>query len=179
MKFLCVPCNEPMNLQQVEGPDQGSLTVVFHCPQCAHRTALLTNPAETQMVKALDVKIGGESAPADPLGFTRSSLASQRDDAFSGEKIRETVDAAKEAGGCPFAAVVREAEGESVIWTEGAEQRLQRIPVFVRSSVKKLQRIPVFVRSSVKKAIEGFARAKGHGTITEAVMDDAREEIGM
>jgi hypothetical protein len=145
MKFLCVPCNEPMSLQQVEGPDQGSLTVVFHCPQCAHRTALLTNPAETQMVKALDVTIGGESSTVDPFSFTRSSLA--------------------KAGGCPFAAVVREAEGESLLWTEGAEQRLQRIPVFIRPSVKK--------------AIEGFAREKGHGTITDAVMDEAREVIGM
>jgi hypothetical protein len=165
MKFLCVPCNEPMSLQRVEGPDQGSLTVVFHCPQCAHRTALLTNPAETQMVKALDVTIGGDVPPTDPLGFTRSSLASQREDTFSTEKMRETVEAAKEAGGCPFAAVVKEAEGESLCWTEGAEQRLQRIPVFVRSSVKK--------------AIEGFAKEKGHRTVTEAVMDTAREEIGM
>jgi hypothetical protein len=165
MKFLCVPCNEPMSLQQVEGPDQGSLTVVFHCPQCAHRTALLTNPAETQMVKALDVTIGGESSTVDPFSFTRSSLASQREDTFSTEKMKETVEAAKEAGGCPFAAVVREAEGESLLWTEGAEQRLQRIPVFIRPSVKK--------------AIEGFAREKGHGTITDAVMDEAREVIGM
>lgn len=165
MKFLCVPCNEPMKLQEVEGAGQGSLTVVFHCPQCAHRTALLTNPAETQMVKALDVKIGGESAPADPLSFTRASLASRREETFSTDEIRETVEAAKEAGGCPFAAVVKEAEGESLVWTKGAEQRLQQIPVFVRSSVKK--------------AIEGFGRERGHGTITEAVMDEAREEIGM
>ncbi|MFQ5803378.1 MAG: PCP reductase family protein [Candidatus Methylomirabilales bacterium] len=169
MKFLCVPCNEPMKLQEVEGPDQGSLAVVFHCPQCAHRIALLTNPAETQMVKALDVKIGGEPAPADPLSFTRASLASQREDTFSTEKIKETVEAAKDAGGCPFAAVVREAEakaeGEDLVWTEGADRRLQRIPIFVRPSVKR--------------AIEGFAREKGHQTITEAVMDEAREEIGI
>jgi hypothetical protein len=168
MKFLCVPCNEPMNFQQVEGPDQGSLTVLFHCPQCAHRIALLTNPAETQMVKALDVQIGGGAPPAEPLGFTRSSLASQREGAILGG-IQETVEAAKEAGGCPFAAAVREAEakaeGESLVWTEGADQRLQRIPGFIRLSVKK--------------AIEGFAREKGHRTITEAVMDEAREEIGI
>ena len=165
MKFLCVPCNEPMKLQEVEGADQGSLTVVFHCPRCAHRTALLTNPAETQMVKALDVQIGGDAAPSDPFSFTRSALASQRQEAFSMEKIKETVDAAREAGGCPFSAVVREAEGESLVWSEGAEERLERIPGFVRPSVKK--------------AIEGFARQKGHGTITEAVMDEARAEIGM
>jgi hypothetical protein len=169
MKFLCVPCNEPMKLQEVEGPDQGSLAVVFHCPQCAHRIALLTNPAETQMVKALDVKIGGEPTPSDPLSFTRASLASQRKETFSTGQTGEMVEAAREAGGCPFAAVVREAEakaeGEDLDWTEGADQRLQRIPGFIRPSVKK--------------AIEGFARVKGHRTITEAVMDEAREETGM
>lgn len=164
MKFLCVPCNEPMKLQEVEGPDQGSLSVVFHCPQCAHRIALLTNPMETQMVKALDVKIGGDTPATEPLGFTRSSLASQREEAVLGG-IPETVEAAKEAGGCPFSAVVREAEGENLVWSQGAEQRLQRIPGFVRSSVKN--------------AIEGFAKEKGHETITEAVMDEAREAIGM
>lgn len=165
MKFLCVPCNEPMKLQEVEGPDQGSLTVLFHCPQCAHRIALLTNPMETQMVKALDVQIGGGTAPSEPLGFTRTSLTSQREETvFTGE-IRETIEAAKEAGGCPFAAVAREVEGESLIWTEEAERRLERIPPFVRSSVKK--------------AIEGFAREKGHRNITEDVMDEARERIGI
>lgn len=153
-----------MKLQEVEGPDQGSLTVLFHCPQCAHRIALLTNPMETQMVKALDVQIGGGSAPSEPLGFTRTSLASQREEAILGG-IQETVEAAKEAGGCPFAAVVKEVEGESLIWTEEAEQRLQRIPPFVRSSVKS--------------AIEGFAKEKGHGTVTETVMDEARERIGI
>ena len=112
MKFLCVPCNEPMKLQEVEAPDQGSLAVVFHCPQCTHRIALLTNPAETQMVKALDVKIGGEPAPSEPLSFTRSSLASQREEAFSTGQIGEMVEAAREEGGCPFAAVVREAEAK-------------------------------------------------------------------
>lgn len=139
MKFLCVPCDEPMKLEEVEGPEQGSLTVVFHCPRCAHRIALLTNPWETQLVKALDVKVGGGSAPSGPLAFIRSSLASKREEAFLPE--------------------------EEPLWMEGAEQRLQRIPGFVRSWAKK--------------AIEGFAREKGYRTITEAVMDEAREKIGM
>ena len=157
MKFLCVPCDEAMKLEEVEGPEQGSLTVVFHCPQCLHRIALLTNPWETQLVKALDVKIGGRSVPSEPLEFIRGSLAKQREGAFVDSS---TVD---EIGGCPFAAVVREAE--EPIWTGEAEKRLERIPGFVRSWAKK--------------AIEGFAREKGYRTITEEVMDEAREKIGM
>lgn len=163
MKFLCVPCDEPMKLQGVEGPDQGSLTIVFHCPQCAHRIALLTNPLETQLVKALDVKIGaGSPAPTEPLTFTRSSLARKREEAFL---TGETVEAAKESSGCPFAAQVRAAEGAELVWTEAA--------------VERLQRIPGFVRRVAKKAIEDFATEKGYRTITEAVMDEARERIGM
>lgn len=166
MKFLCVACDKPMNLEEVEGPDQGSLSIVFHCPQCAHRIALLTNPLETQLVKALNVKIGAEPvAPTEPLHFTRSSLARRREEAFLTGDIVEVVEGAKGPGGCPFAGVVRGGEGKEPVWTEAAEQRLQQIPGFVRPWAKK--------------AIEGFATEKGHGTITEAVMDEARGRIGM
>jgi hypothetical protein len=166
MKFLCVPCDKPMKLQEVEGPDQGSLTIVYHCSECAHRIALLTNPLETQLVKALDVKIGaGSVAPTEPLRFTRSSLARQREETFLTGEPGEAVEAAKDPGGCPFTAIVREAEGGELIWTEAAEQRLQRIPGFVRPWAKK--------------AIEDFATEKGYRTITGTVMDEAREKIGM
>ena len=166
MKFLCGACDKPMILEKVEGPDQGSLSIVFHCPQCAHRIALLTNPLETQLVKALNVKIGGEPvAPTDPLHFTRSSLTRRREEAFLTGDIVEVVEGAKVPGGCPFAGAVRGGEGKEPVWTETAEQRLQRIPGFVRPWAKK--------------AIEGFATEKGYGTITEAVMDEARGRIGM
>ncbi len=155
-----------MKLQEVEGSDQGSLTIVFHCSECAHQIALLTNPSETQVVKALDVKIGtGSSAPTEPLQFTRSSLAGQQEPAFLRGEPGETVDAAKEPGGCPFAAIVGEAGGPELVWTEAAEHRLQRIPVFVRPWAKK--------------AIEDFATENGYRTITETVIDQAREKIGM
>ena len=165
MKFLCVPCDKPMKLQEVEGPDQGSLTILFHCPRCTHRIALLTNPWETQLVKALDVKIGGGSAPSEPLAFTRSSLAGKREEAFLTGERGERVEAVKEPGGCPFVAGVTAAERKDLVWTEGAEQRLQRIPIFARPWAKK--------------AIEDFATENGYRTITETVIDEAREKIGM
>ena len=58
MKFLCVLCDQPMKLMQVAPPDRGTLSVVYECPECAHRIALLTNPLETQMVTSLGVQIG-------------------------------------------------------------------------------------------------------------------------
>ena len=166
MKFLCVPCDKPMKLHEVKGPDQGALTIVFHCSECAHRIALLTNPLETQLVKALDVKISaGSVAPTEPLRFTRSSLARQREETFLTGEPGEAVEATKDAGGCPFTAIVGEAEGGEHVWTEAAEQRLQRIPIFARPWAKK--------------AIEDFATENGYRTITETVIDEAREKIGM
>ena len=58
MKFLCVLCDQPMKLVEVAPPDRGALSVVYECPECAHRIAMLTNPLETQMVQSLGVQIG-------------------------------------------------------------------------------------------------------------------------
>lgn len=171
MKFLCVPCDEAMKLEEVEGPDQGSLAVTFCCPNCLHRISLLTNPWETQLVKALDVKIGPGGVPQpEPFHFTRSTLAKKREGAFGDGGLQQPMEAAQEAGGCPFGALVRGVEEEAVkakdlCWTEAAEARIQRIPSFIRSWAKK--------------AIESFALEQGHRVITEEVLDQARERIGM
>jgi hypothetical protein len=50
-------------------------------------------------------------------------------------------------------------------WTSEAEQRIDRIPAFIRPMAKQ--------------AIERFARDRGYGTITEAVLDEARSVMGM
>ena len=103
MKFLCVLCDEPMKLIQVAPPDRGSLSVVYECPQCAHRIAMLTNPLETQMVTSLGVEIG-------PGGEKTESKCP-----FSG-MIQGESD--PPAGGLP--------------WTEKALERLANVPAFVR-----------------------------------------------
>ncbi|MEK7880244.1 MAG: PCP reductase family protein [candidate division NC10 bacterium] len=108
MKFLCVGCDEPMRVRSVEGPEQGSVSVTFGCPVCGHQVSLLTNPAETQLVRSLGVKIGGSGAPAGPLETVRTALAEQREGAL-------------------------DTEGEEgLVWTEAAEGRLQRLPPIAR-----------------------------------------------
>ena len=82
MKFLCVECDEPMKLERSAGPDEGSLTVTFGCPQCGWRVAMLTNPFETQLIRSLGVKVGGRAAPGAPFEHLRSSMAYQRSEAF-------------------------------------------------------------------------------------------------
>src|SRR5205814_1689056 len=75
MKFLCLDCDQPMKLHSTEGPEEGSLSVTFRCPECGFRVAMLTNPFETQMVRSLGVKVGGRTVPAEPFETLRSTMA--------------------------------------------------------------------------------------------------------
>jgi len=164
MKFLCVPCDEPMKIQETKGPEEGSLTVIFACPVCSRQVALLTNPIETQIVRSLDVKIGGEQAPTDPMRFVRSTLASMREEVPSAGGPTAT------GSGCPFTSVAnaafeRETPAQGAIWTEEAAQRLNNIPSFVRSWAQK--------------GIEQYAKERGYQKITAEVMDEVRDRFGM
>lgn len=168
MKFLCLDCDQPMKLHSTAGPDEGSLSVTFRCPECGFRVAMLTNPFETQMVRSLGVKIGAppEAAPA-PFEHLRASLANPRADAFAA-----TPEGATGSGpGCPFAAMLGETmpvaatSPAGITWTPEAEARIERIPSFIRPMAKK--------------AVERLAESKGYPTITEAVMDEARGAFGM
>ena len=74
MKFLCVGCDEGMKFEEAIGPEEGSVSIVFRCPTCSRKVALLTNPMETQLVQALDVKIGGRAMAPTPLESLREGL---------------------------------------------------------------------------------------------------------
>jgi DNA-directed RNA polymerase subunit RPC12/RpoP len=164
MKFLCLDCDEPMKLHGTAGPDEGSLTVTFRCPECGFRVAMLTNAFETQMVKSLGVKIGGRTTPPVPFEHLRASMAGARPDAFAGEATAETA----AEGSCPFAAMLNDgasATPTGVTWSPEAEARVARIPDFIRPMARR--------------AIERYAEGKGLPTITEALMDEARGAFGM
>src|SRR5215510_1594826 len=165
MKFLCLDCDQPMKLHSTEGPDEGSLSVTFRCPECGFRVAMLTNPFETQMVRSLGVRVGGGTVRSKPFEYLRSTMAGTRPDAFEGAG-----GAADTVGlGCPFAAsldATEKAEGPAgVTWTAEAEARLERIPSFIRAMARR--------------SIERFAEGKGYPSITDAVMDEARVVFGM
>ncbi len=164
MKFLCVPCDEPMKIQETKGPEDGSLTVIFGCPTCRRQVALLTNPIETQIVRSLDVKIGGQQAPPDPMRFVRSTLAAMREEVPSASQPTST------GSGCPFTSIANSAFERPTpiyraVWTEEAAQRLNNIPSFARSWAQK--------------GIEEYAQEKGYQKITPEVMDEVRERFGM
>jgi hypothetical protein len=157
MKFLCVPCDTPMQLQTVGPPERGSLSIVYACPECGYEIAMLTNAYETQIVQSLGVRIGPDSSTANA----------------------NTASAATTAGtGCPFAAMVPSttatatasesvatSESTSVRWTAAAEARLANIPAFVRPMART--------------GIERFARERGAMEVNEKILDEARDFFGM
>ncbi len=151
MKFLCVECDEPMALEETRGPDRGSMTVVFACPDCGRRTAMLTNASETQVVRSLGVKIGGRAVEAEPMEGIRTGLAA----GGSGQDG---------ASGCPFTGMVNDAFA-GISWSEEARARMEKIPAYVRSMVMK--------------GVEEYAREEGLDEVTTAVLDRARGRMGM
>jgi hypothetical protein len=155
-----------MKLHSTAGPDEGSLTVTFRCPECGFRVAMLTNPFETQMVRSLGVKVGGRTVPAEPFETLRSTMTGARADAFQ----PAASEGGGQASGCPFAAALggeasAAAAESALVWEASAEARLANIPSFVRPMAKR--------------SIERFAEGKGYTTITAAVMDEARTVFGM
>jgi hypothetical protein len=143
MKFLCVECDEQMTFEERAVPGDGTFAAAFRCPRCGRAVAMLANPMETQLVGALGVRIGGRTLDEQPLELVRSSLVG-RDDAF--------------APGEP-------ADQARVEWTPGAQERLARVPAFVRGMVKRIY--------------ADYARERGISQITPEVMDRARSDLGL
>ena len=172
MKFLCIDCDTAMKFKDVTRPAQGSVTAVFECPECFTEIAMFLNPSETQMLKSLDLKLGGNNATAQPMQMIRSQLETSKQDLMSDVSVDMDIGETEEGGKCPFTSVISDAfeektepETEGISWTSEALERLDRIPSFVRPMAKM--------------GIEGFAKDNGHTEITGEVMDAARGNFPM
>ena len=143
MKFLCVGCDEQMTFEERQEPGDGTFGASFSCPKCGHKVAMLANPMETQLVGALGVQIGGRTLDQQPMQLTRSSMIG-REDAF------EDIAPVRPSG---------------VRWSAESEERLTKVPKFVRGMVKK-----IYVE---------WAAEHGIAEITPAVMDKARVDLGL
>ena len=143
MKFLCVDCDKQMAFEERQLPGDGTLAATFKCPKCGRVVAMLTNPMETQLVSSLGVEIGGRTVPEQPFETVRKMVATGRDDAFV-------------EGGGPNGAPS---------WSAEAQERLSRVPNFVRGMVKRIY--------------ADYAKERGIAEITPAVMDTARAELGL
>ena len=138
MKFLCVECDQQMAFAERQLPGDGTLAATFKCPTCGRVVAMLTNPMETQLVSSLGVEIGGRTVPAEPF-----------------EMVRDNVKMGRGADG-PMGGPA---------WSSDAQERLGRVPSFVRGMVKKIY--------------ADYARERGITEITPAIMDTARAELGL
>lgn len=160
MKFLCVECDEAMKLKETKDPVDGSITVVFQCPSCQKEIAMLTNPMETQVVGSLGVSIGSNPESVRPMSGITKSLAEKKNDIFEPENSSSK---------CPFTDVVSDAfakqESKNTLWTKEAEERLNRIPSFIRPMAKK--------------GIEQYAAENGYKQINNEVMDAVKDMYGM
>ena len=166
MKFLCLECNTAMEFKETATPDQGSLTAIFECPDCFAEFAMHMNPWETQMLKSLDVQLGGKSEAAQPMQVVRSFLSEKNPDNLASEAPTVSTEG---GGKCPFSSAVAEAFQEPEVTG----------PVWTPEALERLERVPSFVRSMAKTSIEEFARENGHPEITTEVMDTARGNFGM
>jgi hypothetical protein len=135
-----------MLFEERQLPGDGTLAAAFKCPACGRVVAMLTNPMETQLVASLGVVIGGRTVPPQPLETVRGMVATGREDAF------------QEGTGHGRA-------GTGVAWSVEAQERLTRVPSFVRGMVKRIY--------------TDYAREHGIREITPAVMDTARAELGL
>ena len=106
MKFLCVKCDEPMKLKNVDSEDN-SVTIVFACEHCENEVAMLTNPMEAQLVKGLGVHVGGRKTSPGPMEVINENLV---------KEDKDTV--------------------HVIPWDKEAEERLAHIPPFVRPMAK-------------------------------------------
>ena len=139
-----------MAFEERQLPGDGTLAATFKCPKCGRVVAMLTNPMETQLVSSLGVEIGGRTVPEQPFETVRKMVATGREDAF-------------EDGGEPRG----HAPGSTgpLTWSPQAEERLTRVPNFVRGMVKRIY--------------ADYAKERGITEITPAVMDTARAELGL
>ena len=140
MKFLCIDCDAQMEFAERRQPGDGTFAASFRCPRCGRAVALLANPMETQLVDSLGVRIGGRTLDPQPLQMTRTAVRG-RDDAFE------------------------EGNGRHSAWSAAAEERLARVPGFVRGMVKRIY--------------ADYAADHGIAEITPEVMDRARSELGL
>jgi len=107
-------CESFMSFEKVETPAEQSLGVMFACPTCEAKVAMVTNPGETAMVQALGVKLGGRTQAATPMELTRGSLKETPEVVESTSasaqqemlKAETTKTEESSEGGCPFSSMV-------------------------------------------------------------------------
>ncbi|MBI3604838.1 MAG: PCP reductase family protein, partial [Nitrospirae bacterium] len=169
-----------MVFQKVETPGEDSLGVMFECPKCDSRVAMVTNAGETQMVSALGVKLGGRTTAPEPFELTRGTLRETMEPPYTlpspaaapaGPVFGSTdpqvgsEEVKAEAGKCPFSSMIAGMK-------EGAVSKVTWSP----EGLERMEKIPDFVRPMIKGGIEAFAQKKGYQVITPKVIEESKND---
>ncbi len=172
MKFVCMKCEKFMMFEKVENPASESLGVTFGCPSCGNKVAMVTNPGETSLVHALGVKLGGRTAAAEPMELTRETLK-EGAPATTAAATATAVEAAveKSGGTCPFSSMLAGMGG-----AEGAKETGPGPISWSAEAEERLSKIPTFMRPMVQMGIEAYAKKNGVSMITAEVMDASRND---
>ena len=79
MKFLCTNCNRRMKSDGATGPGEGNMSVAAFCPNCGNRFALIANPGETLLLKALNAGLAGGELLTEVLDSAEATLTNAVD----------------------------------------------------------------------------------------------------
>jgi len=158
MKFVCRKCDTFMLFEKLESPAEASLGITFECPECGSRFSMVTNPGETSMVQALGVKLGGRTAPAEPMELTRETLKEPN----VAEATTEAASATGSGGKCPFSSMISgmQQPGLQMEWS--------------REALERMEKVPAFVKPMLQASVESYARNSGITLITPAVMEASK-----
>jgi hypothetical protein len=87
-------------------------------------------------------------------------------------------DGSKQAGAskCPFTGMIADAGAAD---STAAEAARVAACAWTPAALERLEAIPSFIRPMAKSGIEQFARDRGHATIDDAVLAEARAHFGM
>jgi predicted RNA-binding Zn-ribbon protein involved in translation (DUF1610 family) len=150
VKFLCLACDQVMDYAERRLPGDGTMAVVYACPDCGREIAMLANPMETRMVSGLGIEVGGRTVPPEPLELARSAM--------------DLVDDPTRVDGGMAGETGSRRPGQ-VRWNAAARERLLAVPSFVRGMVKR-----IYGEYAAERDIE---------EITPEIMDRARSELGL
>ena len=85
MKFVCRKCDRRMKSEGATGAGQGTMSVATFCPSCGNRFALLANPGETLLLKALNAGLAGGDLMTRVLESAEATLPHAVDQASFSE----------------------------------------------------------------------------------------------
>ena len=178
MKFLCMTCDDPMNLDETMEQEEGTLSVVFRCDGCGWQMAMLTNPWETKAVKSLGVQIGGREDVAAPMETLRANLSGMRPDlAKAADAPVADLSAGLEDDGpkCPFSQMLNASNAAAEAEVAGTTVSAGGMTWTAEATTRIEERIPSFIRPMARVAIEKYAEEKGYSEITPTVLDETRD----